>query len=79
MFTTYYLILFYSSNSIMPGYSNVGKRSVYEAGDQRNVKDSEKATKERFHEGKEGSHIGTDSSQFDIIRKYDKSLILVRG
>ncbi len=45
--------------------SNVGSSGVYEAGDQRNVKDSEirDAKKEdRFEEGKENSHVATDSS-----------------
>ncbi|KAK5991057.1 hypothetical protein PT974_09333 [Cladobotryum mycophilum] len=45
----------------MSGYSNVGNSGVYEAGDQRNYKDSELRTAERFNEGQQGSHIGTDS------------------
>jgi hypothetical protein len=47
--------------------SNVGNSQVYEAGDQRNYKDSEieQAKKEaRFHEGKENSHKALDSSTF---------------
>jgi hypothetical protein len=51
----------------MSGTSNVGNSQVYEAGDQRNYKDSEiqEAKKEnRFHEGKENSHLANDSSTF---------------
>lgn len=45
--------------------SNVGNSAIYEAGDQRNYKDSEiQAAKDemRFHEGKENSHKALDSS-----------------
>ncbi|KAI4132439.1 MAG: hypothetical protein LQ347_002584 [Umbilicaria vellea] len=45
----------------MSGTSNVGQASVYEAGDQRNSKDSETNTADRFHEGKENSHKANDS------------------
>ncbi|MCJ1411656.1 hypothetical protein MMC19_005747 [Ptychographa xylographoides] len=45
----------------MSGTSSVGQSSVYEAGDQRNVKDSEKETAERYKEGKENSHQSNDS------------------
>ncbi|OAQ67078.1 hypothetical protein VFPPC_14429 [Pochonia chlamydosporia 170] len=45
----------------MSGYSNVGTSAVYEAGDQRNVKASERNTAERFEEGKPGSHSLIDS------------------
>ncbi|KAJ4312349.1 hypothetical protein N0V94_007503 [Neodidymelliopsis sp. IMI 364377] len=48
----------------MSGTSNVGNSQVYEAGDQRNYKDSEieEMKKEnRFHEGKENSHKAQDS------------------
>ncbi|KAM0439635.1 hypothetical protein ACHAPT_000727 [Fusarium lateritium] len=45
----------------MSGYSNVGNRGVYEAGDQRNAPESERQTQERFNEGVENSHIGVDS------------------
>ena len=44
--------------------SNVGNSQIYEAGDQRNYKDSEieQAKQEaRFHEGKENSHKALDS------------------
>lgn len=46
----------------MSGNSNVGNRGVYEAGDQRNAKDSEENTAERFHEGKENAHRLDDPS-----------------
>jgi hypothetical protein len=49
----------------MAGDSNVGNAAVYEAGDQRNYKDSEikQAQEEnRFHEGKQNSHLAQDSS-----------------
>ncbi|MCJ1399733.1 hypothetical protein MMC11_002935 [Xylographa trunciseda] len=45
----------------MSGTSSVGQSSVYEAGDQRNVKNSEIETAERYNEGKENSHKATDS------------------
>ncbi|PHH88877.1 hypothetical protein CDD83_6923 [Cordyceps sp. RAO-2017] len=45
----------------MSGNSSVGTRSLYEAGDQRNVKRSEMETAERFEEGKPGSHLANDS------------------
>ncbi|MCJ1381156.1 hypothetical protein MMC17_004265 [Xylographa soralifera] len=45
----------------MSGTSSVGQGSVYEAGDQRNVKNSETETAERYNEGKENSHKSTDS------------------
>ncbi|KAF2010087.1 hypothetical protein BU24DRAFT_414525 [Aaosphaeria arxii CBS 175.79] len=44
----------------MSGNSSVGNSSVYEAGDQRNYKQSENQP-ERFHEGKENSHLALDS------------------
>lgn len=46
----------------MSGTSSVGQASVYEAGDQRNSKDSEINTADRFHEGKENSHNANDPS-----------------
>lgn len=51
----------------MSGNSNVGNAGVYEAGDQRTVKDSvieEQKKENRFHEGKENSHLANDSSTF---------------
>lgn len=46
----------------MSGTSSVGGRGVYEAGDQRNYKDSEINNAERYKEGKENSHLANDSS-----------------
>jgi len=48
----------------MSGTSNVGSSQVYEAGDQRNYKDSEINEKDRYREGKEHSHKANDSSMF---------------
>ncbi|TGJ84649.1 hypothetical protein E0Z10_g4122 [Xylaria hypoxylon] len=45
----------------MSGYSKVGTSGVYEAGDQRNYKDSELPRPERFEEGVENSHKPNDS------------------
>ncbi|KAM0543394.1 hypothetical protein ACHAPJ_012353 [Fusarium lateritium] len=47
----------------MSGYSNVGNRGVYEAGDQRNAPESERKTQDPYHEGKENSHSNLDSSK----------------
>jgi len=41
--------------------SNVGNSAVYEAGDQRNVKESEKEGRPMYQEGKENSHQANDS------------------
>ena len=46
----------------MSGTSNVGGRGVYEAGDQRNMKDSEINDAERYKEGQPNSHLANDSS-----------------
>ncbi|CAG1975961.1 unnamed protein product [Fusarium graminearum] len=48
---------------IMSGYSNVGNRGVYEAGDQRNVSEAERKAEESdpYNEGKENSHNNLDS------------------
>ncbi|KAL1588153.1 hypothetical protein WHR41_03180 [Cladosporium halotolerans] len=46
------------------GMSNVGASGTYEAGDQRNEKNSvlnAQAEANRFHEGKENSHKANDS------------------
>lgn len=48
----------------MSGYSSVGQASVYEAGDQRNSKESENKPAERYHEGQKNSHLANDSSSF---------------
>ncbi|KAI1069710.1 hypothetical protein NW752_011355 [Fusarium irregulare] len=47
----------------MSGYSNVGNRGVYEAGDQRNVSEAERKAQESdpYNEGKENSHSNLDS------------------
>ncbi|MCJ1227927.1 hypothetical protein MMC12_004586 [Toensbergia leucococca] len=45
----------------MSGTSSVGQSSVYEAGDQRNYKDSEINQADRYQEGKENSHNSLDS------------------
>lgn len=55
----------------MSGNSNVGQASVYEAGDQRNSKDSEIKGPDRFEEGKENSHKGTDSSKTPAFTSTD--------
>lgn len=53
----------------MSGHSQVGQHSVYEAGDQRNYKDSEiKAMESQpYAEGKENSHDNLDSSAFTLF------------
>ena len=61
----------------MSGTSNVGQSSVYEAGDQRNYKDSEIETAERYHEGKEHSHKANDSSMPLIYRIFSLVFALV--
>ncbi|KAI0531590.1 hypothetical protein GGR58DRAFT_508315 [Xylaria digitata] len=45
----------------MSGYSKVGTSAVYEAGDQRNYKDSELPRPERYEEGTGHSHQPNDS------------------
>ena len=42
--------------------SSVGGSGVYQADDQRNVKDAEQQEKSRFEEGNPNSHIPNDSS-----------------
>merc|ERR1712032_115691 len=49
------------STAIMSGNSSVGNSTLYEAGDQRNYKDSEINTAERYKEGKPNSHLANDS------------------
>lgn len=46
----------------MSGTSSVGGPGVYEAGDQRNAKDSEINNAERYKEGQPNSHLPNDSS-----------------
>lgn len=57
----------------MSGTSSVGQGSVYEAGDQRNVKKSEINEAERYKEGKANSHKANDSS----IRSMDNVGLLL--
>ncbi|MCJ1483593.1 hypothetical protein MMC06_003761 [Schaereria dolodes] len=45
----------------MSGTSSVGQGSVYEAGDQRNSKNSEINDAERYKEGQPNSHLANDS------------------
>ncbi|KAI9904277.1 hypothetical protein N3K66_000806 [Trichothecium roseum] len=45
----------------MSGNSQVGQATVYEAGDQRNAKNSEIQDHVPYEEGKENSHINLDS------------------
>ncbi|KAI1466556.1 uncharacterized protein F4812DRAFT_434586 [Daldinia caldariorum] len=45
----------------MSGYSNVGQNSVYENGDQRNLKNSEVPGRPRYEEGVKNSHQPNDS------------------
>ena len=53
----------------MSGTSSVGGRGVYEAGDQRNSKDSETNVADRFHEGQPNSHKANDSSAYPHTSK----------
>lgn len=46
------------------GRSNVGASNIYEAGDQRNVSQSEAQDAERYNEGQRNSHIANDSSNY---------------
>ena len=46
----------------MSGTSNVGSSSVYEAGDQRNLPDSQKGGAEPYEEGQKHSHQANDPS-----------------
>ena len=50
----------------MSGMSNVGGPGVYEAGDQRTSKDSDKPQADRYHEGKENSHKANDPSMSSL-------------
>ncbi|KAH8662126.1 hypothetical protein BX600DRAFT_465632 [Xylariales sp. PMI_506] len=56
----------------MTGQSKVGTSGVYEAGDQRNVKQSEAHEATRYHEGQEHSHLANDSKdQRSIANRLD--------
>jgi hypothetical protein len=62
----------------MSGYSNVGNRGVYEAGDQRNAPESERNVEDPYNEGKENSHNNLDSSTYlfrrSSTRKYSNKI-----
>lgn len=51
--------------AIMSGNSKVGQHSIYEAGDQRNVKTSEQhqVDSSPYAEGQTNSHVNIDSSK----------------
>ncbi len=53
----------------MSGTSSVGGRGVYEAGDQRNAKDSELNNAERYKEGQPNSHLANDSSMCILLQQ----------
>lgn len=63
----------------MSGYSSVGQASVYEAGDQRNSKESEGQHAERYHEGQKNSHLANDSSTFPSFISFTFFGILSRN
>jgi hypothetical protein len=50
----------------MSGNSSVGQASVYEAGDQRNYKDSEINKSDPYNEGQANSHKNLDSSTWRL-------------
>lgn len=54
----------------MSGNSSVGTSGIYEAGDQRNLKNSEIPQPERYEEGKENSHLANDSSTRHLPPKH---------
>ena len=64
----------------MSGQSSVGNSQVYEAGDQKNIPQSEiqQAKKDnRFHEGRENSHKANDSSKSELcFLKCERTLIV---
>ena len=55
----------------MSSQSNVGNSQTYEAGDQKNTKQSSEVEQEkkdaRFHEGQEHSHLANDSKDSRTI------------
>jgi hypothetical protein len=71
-----------ASTSKMSGQSSVGNSQVYEAGDQKNVPQSEiqQAKKDnRFHEGRENSHKANDSSKNELcFLKCERTLIVTQ-
>jgi hypothetical protein len=63
----------------MSGQSSVGNSQVYEAGDQKNIPQSEiQQTKKdnRFHEGRENSHKANDSSKSELCLFVERTLIV---
>jgi hypothetical protein len=46
----------------MSGHSNVGESRIYEAGDQRKVKQADIQEAERYNEGVKNSHLSNDPS-----------------
>jgi len=55
----------------MSGNSNVGNSAVYEANEQRTVSDAqleEEKKENRFHEGKDNSHLANDSKDERSIK-----------
>lgn len=54
----------------MSGYSKVGTSGVYEAGDQRNVKQSELNQPDRYEEGQVNSHLANDSSMATLVSTF---------
>ncbi|PFH60635.1 hypothetical protein XA68_10595 [Ophiocordyceps unilateralis] len=52
----------------MSGNSSVGNRGVYEAGDQRNPKQSDKESDERYEQGQPNSHQLNDSKDERTIK-----------
>jgi hypothetical protein len=66
----------------MSGNSNVGNSAVYEANEQRTVSDAqleEEKKENRFHEGKDNSHLANDSSEFQLLFELDQMLTMCRG
>lgn len=66
----------------MSGNSNVGNSAVYEANEQRTVSDAqleEEKKENRFHEGKDNSHLANDSSMFQLPFCPGSMLMMCRG
>jgi hypothetical protein len=68
----------------MSGNSNVGNSGVYEANEQRTVSDAqieEEKKENRFHEGKDNSHLANDPSTFNFsfpLRRVDHNDVAKR-
>jgi hypothetical protein len=50
----------------MSGNSSVGNSGVYEAGDQRNVKNDDIEEAQRYNVGNPKAHLANDSSTFAV-------------